>query len=559
MPKNIVVLLDGTGNQFGDKNTDLIRLKSVLSESEEDQMVYYSSGLGTVLPVGTSHWGRLRRKLAQVIDMATALNFSDFVCDAYRFLVDYYKEGDNVYLFGFSRGAYVARVLAGMIQRHDPDRSCHRAILSGGVEGAAKINSRYPAQAPDPPPLDLPRAYEFYKAWKDLQDWNEAARWDEYKKIFGISRIVKIHFLGVWDTVSSLGGFGLPRLPFAAAPAVKYFRQALALDERRARFVPEYVRSDRELEKLQKIFEKSYGQRFRSKWLQEKRKLFGQRDHDDKQEQKRKSSAPAKTKPGNPAPAKTKSGSSATARTKPGNSVPTKTKPGTSVPTKTRPESSASAKTKPGNSAPAETKPKSSTTAQTRPGTSALNKTKSGSSTTASETPAERLELWFRGAHSDVGGDQCGILLNFEAVKNMIPSGISLPQGSDRVSPLVAWLATEEFPQPANMRSRPPFRDSLTLWWWPLEVIPLRTRNYTPEGVESGNKVRINLGGGRQMIPEQRIHMSVLAELGEKYTSKGFLGLSGKQRSYRPAAKVPDGWPTWDHLAGGARGDFFMI
>lgn len=178
--------------------------------------------------------------------------------------------------------------------------------------------------------------------------------------------------------------------------------------------------------------------------------------------------------------------------------------------------------------------------------------------------------------------DQCGILLNFEAVKNMIPSGISLPQGSDRVSPLVAWLATEEFPQPANMRSRPPFRDSLTLWWWPLEVIPLRTRNYTPEGVESGNKVRcandlldtwvslplvagriahdrINLGGGRQMIPEQRIHMSVLAELGEKYTSKGFLGLSGKQRSYRPAAKVPDGWPTWDHLAGGARGDFFMI
>lgn len=46
MPKNIVVLLDGTGNQFGDKNTDLIRLKSVLSESEEDQMVYYSSGLG---------------------------------------------------------------------------------------------------------------------------------------------------------------------------------------------------------------------------------------------------------------------------------------------------------------------------------------------------------------------------------------------------------------------------------------------------------------------------------------------------------------------------------
>ncbi len=44
-------------------------------------------------------------------------NFRDFVCDAYAYLMDYYTPGDHVFLFGFSRGAYVARTLAGMIQK----------------------------------------------------------------------------------------------------------------------------------------------------------------------------------------------------------------------------------------------------------------------------------------------------------------------------------------------------------------------------------------------------------------------------------------------------------
>jgi uncharacterized protein (DUF2235 family) len=44
-------------------------------------------------------------------------NFEEFVCDAYEFLMNYYHAGDRIYLFGFSRGAYTARALAGMIQR----------------------------------------------------------------------------------------------------------------------------------------------------------------------------------------------------------------------------------------------------------------------------------------------------------------------------------------------------------------------------------------------------------------------------------------------------------
>ena len=53
----------------------------------------------------------------------TGSNFADFVCEAYRYLMDCYRPGDKIFLFGFSRGAYVARALAGMIQQVcDPAR-----------------------------------------------------------------------------------------------------------------------------------------------------------------------------------------------------------------------------------------------------------------------------------------------------------------------------------------------------------------------------------------------------------------------------------------------------
>lgn len=52
----------------------------------------------------------------------TASNFETFVCDAYKFLMDYYQTGDKVYILGFSRGAYTARAVAGMVQKVCPGR-----------------------------------------------------------------------------------------------------------------------------------------------------------------------------------------------------------------------------------------------------------------------------------------------------------------------------------------------------------------------------------------------------------------------------------------------------
>lgn len=64
----------------------------------------------------------------------------------------------------------------------------------------------------------------------------------DYKRIFSRSESIDVHFVGVWDTVASLGVLRDENLPFASGVgSVQYFRQALALDERRVKFQPEYL------------------------------------------------------------------------------------------------------------------------------------------------------------------------------------------------------------------------------------------------------------------------------------------------------------------------------
>ena len=70
-PRNIVILLDGTGNQFSAKNSNVIKMLSVL-EADETQLLYYSSGVGTVLPDHASTWGKIRAGIAETTDKMLA-------------------------------------------------------------------------------------------------------------------------------------------------------------------------------------------------------------------------------------------------------------------------------------------------------------------------------------------------------------------------------------------------------------------------------------------------------------------------------------------------------
>src|SRR3546814_5858313 len=75
--------------------------------------LYYTPGVGTVGRVDFLY--RTKQKFLGVLGLAMGYGLDDNVLGAYRFLVENWEEGDRIYLFGFSRGAWTARVLAGLI------------------------------------------------------------------------------------------------------------------------------------------------------------------------------------------------------------------------------------------------------------------------------------------------------------------------------------------------------------------------------------------------------------------------------------------------------------
>ncbi|CAE6520488.1 unnamed protein product [Rhizoctonia solani] len=203
-PRTLVLCFDGTTNVYDETNTNVVKLFSLLKRDKRDeQMVYYQPGIGTYAPPGI--FLPVTMALAKVADQGIALYLDKHVMGGYQFLMKYYNEGDRICLFGFSRGAYTARALAGMLH---------------------KVGLLPPGNAEQ-----IPFAYQMYKR-TDLAGFQQSAG---FKKAF--SREVKIEFMGVWDTVSSVGLLWPRHLPFTSSNAiVKTFRHAVSLDERRAKF-----------------------------------------------------------------------------------------------------------------------------------------------------------------------------------------------------------------------------------------------------------------------------------------------------------------------------------
>ncbi|KAH8993941.1 hypothetical protein EDB92DRAFT_2085837 [Lactarius akahatsu] len=199
-PRTLVLCFDGTTNEFGGTNTNVVKLYSLLRKDKvEDQLCYYQAGIGTYIQPGVV--SPLFEKAAEILDDTIAWYLYQHIIDGYKFLMQSYNVGDKVCLFGFSRGAYTARALAGML---------HKVGL------LSKDNIE-----------QIPFAYELYKS-----DDNDALA-QGFKMTF--SRAVPIEFVGVWDTVASVGFIMGKTLPFADVnTTIRVFRQALSLDEVRA-------------------------------------------------------------------------------------------------------------------------------------------------------------------------------------------------------------------------------------------------------------------------------------------------------------------------------------
>jgi uncharacterized protein (DUF2235 family) len=115
MGRNLVLCFDGTNNEYAATNTNVVKMYAMLDRTQDDQLTYYQPGIGTFAPPGV--WGRVKRWFVTRLDLAIAWLLEEHVSDGYKFLMRYYRPGDRIYIFGFSRGAYTARVLAAMLHK----------------------------------------------------------------------------------------------------------------------------------------------------------------------------------------------------------------------------------------------------------------------------------------------------------------------------------------------------------------------------------------------------------------------------------------------------------
>lgn len=220
MNKNIVICCDGTSNQFGDRNTNVVKLFSVLPHTPAQQPAFYDPGVGTFSPhpVVTKPAHLLMKGLGLAFGFGLTAN----IADAYRFLMQNYQPGDKVYLFGFSRGAYTVRAVAAMLHK------C--GLLLPHNENL------------------LPYAINMYKHER------QTSITSSFKNTF--CRPCPVHFMGLWDTVTSVGWVWDPvRLPFTTNnPSVATIRHAVSIDERRGFYRQNLMQSANATQDVQHVW-----------------------------------------------------------------------------------------------------------------------------------------------------------------------------------------------------------------------------------------------------------------------------------------------------------------
>ncbi|MDW9984280.1 hypothetical protein GOC06_26325 [Sinorhizobium meliloti] len=212
--RNLVVCCDGTSNQFTKDRTNVAKLCELITKDRDRQLVYYHPGVGTKAPPGFVTG--VGTRLAKFAGLAFGYGLKRDIIDAYTFVMAHFRPGDRVFIFGFSRGAYTARALAALIKMYGLLMPGNDAMVPYLVDMFWAIDR---ARNDDKRRRDYFRLAAEFKATLATQD-------------------CKPHFIGVWDTVSSVGWIGSPTaLPYTHDnPDISILRHAMALDEKRAFF-----------------------------------------------------------------------------------------------------------------------------------------------------------------------------------------------------------------------------------------------------------------------------------------------------------------------------------
>jgi uncharacterized protein (DUF2235 family) len=242
--RQLVVCCDGTNNTLtgGQRDTNVLRLFELLAGAAANQRLYYDPGVGA--PDGLPATGLLE-PLTQMVERAVSLAIGrgiyENIGQAYLFLCREYRAGDQVYLFGFSRGAFTVRCVAGMVNMFGLLRAEHEPLL-------ATLLRIYFAAAEDN--LD-PLERMFQRVRLGMRGGRRPATRDELadqvRRAFTSDdgREALVHFTGVWDTVESVGIRGFRKSIsnkslLGTKPYMVHARHALSLDEHRYAFLPRY-------------------------------------------------------------------------------------------------------------------------------------------------------------------------------------------------------------------------------------------------------------------------------------------------------------------------------
>lgn len=231
--KRIAVFCDGTWNT-PDKTeegklcqTNVVKLANALSPASKDgkvQMLYYDTGIGSE--------GSMNQR---VFDGATGTGISKKILQAYSFLISNYEPGDELFFFGFSRGAFTVRSLSGLIR-------------NSGILKKENLNL-------------LAKAYSIYHSRHPRYNPREIEA-TLFRKTYAVEETTVIKFIGVWDTVGALGnplflkGITSKRNQFHdtdLSSRIRYAFHALAIDEKRKNF--EATLWHQQIESLNQVLE----------------------------------------------------------------------------------------------------------------------------------------------------------------------------------------------------------------------------------------------------------------------------------------------------------------
>ena len=213
--KKIVILCDGTWNSADAKHTtNVVKVRDALSDKNGTaiQKYIYDEGVGA-----SGNW------LRRCFEGATGTGLSKNIRDVYAGLMDEFNKGDQIYLFGFSRGAYTVRSLAGMI------RNC--GILKR--TSSPEENSRL-----------IKKAFKLYRS-SDEADRPSGGNAKAFRARYSVEDVSPIHFIGVWDTVGALGNPLWSNSPLSRrnkfhdtglSSIVANAYHALSIDEKRLNF-----------------------------------------------------------------------------------------------------------------------------------------------------------------------------------------------------------------------------------------------------------------------------------------------------------------------------------